>query len=313
MRSYLFFLCLSLTICHSLKGQGDCVLEVGDYCIQKSKTINFRSRPEVSDNVLKVIDNDKNNFGFYLIDDKIVNGFVQVRIWDFSVPDEENNNILLPDRIGWVAFSLVEFLQEIHLFMEGSNSTVYDDDINTMENLKLENRCTYSKQRHASSFYGRAKERLREKNYKGAISDFSQAIELLDKIDFGLQLRAITYRAYAKYSGDNYYGAIDDFNKVVENYSKIPSYLLYDMKNMKLINILFFRGSCYFMIGNYSKALTEMNQVISMDQQYGSAYFIRGQVKDYLNNKEGCCRDLSKAFDLGCDQAYEEISKRCKN
>lgn len=66
------------------------------------------------------------------------------------------------------------------------------------------------------------------------------------------------------------------------------------------------------MVGKYQTALSELNKVIAMNPLYGEAFFIRGQVKDYLHNKEGCCKDLSRAFDLGVEQAYDEISKRCK-
>ena len=45
---------------------------------------------------------------------------------------------------------------------------------------------------------------------------------------------------------------------------------------------------------------------------FGDAFFNRGLVLIYLKDKEKGCIDLSKAGELGIDDAYSVINKYCK-
>ena len=65
------------------------------------------------------------------------------------------------------------------------------------------------------------------------------------------------------------------------------------------------------MLKNNQTALSDLNLLISLYPNYGNAYFYRGQLKDILNDIDGCCKDLSKAGELGIKDAYDEIKKRC--
>ena len=71
------------------------------------------------------------------------------------------------------------------------------------------------------------------------------------------------------------------------------------------------KAYCNIMLKNYQIALTDLNLLISLFPNEATAYFYRGQLKDIMNDTEGCCKDLSKAGELGMKEAYDQIKKRC--
>ena len=61
------------------------------------------------------------------------------------------------------------------------------------------------------------------------------------------------------------------------------------------------------------KAIENYTKAISAFPYLGDAYFNRGLVQIYLKDKEKGCIDLSRAGELGVEDAYGVIKKFCED
>jgi tetratricopeptide (TPR) repeat protein len=103
--------------------------------------------------------------------------------------------------------------------------------------------------------------------------------------------RNITFHDYKK--------AIKDYNRAVKLAPNFI-YAYYNRANAKIRN------------KNFQQALNDYNKVIFLDNKFAEAYFNRGMTKIYLQkNTEGCI-DISKAGELGIDEAYTVIKIYCQ-
>jgi len=66
-------------------------------------------------------------------------------------------------------------------------------------------------------------------------------------------------------------------------------------------------SECY---NDYFRAINDIRKALSLNENSGEAYFFLGLLKLELPNEDGCM-ELSKAGQLGFDQAYREIANRC--
>ena len=177
-------------------------------------------------------------------------------------------------------------------------------------------------------FFLRGLSKLKVNQFSGAVIDFTKAISLsptnqngywskgsrlekLDDIYFlscneGLSKEykyydAYYFRGFAKYYMEDYYGAIDDMNL----------FLTFEKTNSNPI--------CYYIVGisnnklgKNNEALIYLSKVIELDPENADALLARGKVNIKLGNKENGCKDLSKAGQLGKEEAYELIKKSCQ-
>ena len=65
--------------------------------------------------------------------------------------------------------------------------------------------------------------------------------------------------------------------------------------------------------GGYSGLFSKTPRTEDLDFFKADAYFNRGLVLIYLRDSEKGCIDLSRAGELGVDDAYSVISKYCEN
>ena len=72
------------------------------------------------------------------------------------------------------------------------------------------------------------------------------------------------------------------------------------------------RGYTKYKLEDFYGAVKDYNKAIELNASYAKAYFYRGLVKIILNQKDIGCLDLSKAGELGFENAYEMIKKLCK-
>ena len=70
-------------------------------------------------------------------------------------------------------------------------------------------------------------------------------------------------------------------------------------------------GNLYCLSGKLVESVDSYTTAISLYPYMGDAYFNRGLVLVYLKDKEKGCIDLSRAGELGVDDAYVVISKYC--
>ena len=98
---------------------------------------------------------------------------------------------------------------------------------------------------------------------------------------------------------EDYYGAIEDFNKAI---------LLNPNYSMAYLH----RGECKFFLDDGS-CYGDFNKCLEIDSKNAECYYYRGlTLIDSGQKKEGCL-DLSKAGELGDEDAYEAIRKYCND
>jgi tetratricopeptide (TPR) repeat protein len=73
------------------------------------------------------------------------------------------------------------------------------------------------------------------------------------------------------------------------------------------------RGYVHAILKNYGAALVDFTSCIDSDQIVPEAMYNRGLINIYLNKYSEGCSDLSKAGEMGIDNAYRVIFKYCKN
>jgi len=134
-----------------------------------------------------------------------------------------------------------------------------------------------------------------EKDYIGAIKDYTKAIELNPRMAYAYSRRGLT-----KYMLQDYYGAISDYGKSLEI-------------NPNEVEVYYLRGHAKFLLKENEEAILDLNTAIKLDSIYIDAYYVRGIIRiTFLKQKEGGCLDLSKAGELGKEEAYEAIKRFCQ-
>lgn len=83
-----------------------------------------------------------------------------------------------------------------------------------------------------------------------------------------------------------------------------------DLPNLAVIpyNI----GNTYILTEELEQAVNEYNEAIRIDPRFSEAWFNRGLVRLIKGEKQNGCADISKAGELGLNQAYSLIQKFCK-
>jgi len=135
-------------------------------------------------------------------------------------------------------------------------------------------------------------------DYQGAISDFNKALELNPE-DYNTYGR----RGWAKFNLQDCRGAIFDFTKAIEGSQDKAQYYVV-------------RGEAKYYLKDYAGAISDFNWVVNSFQgdrsQRSQAFFWRGLVKiDNGVKKEGCT-DLIKSGKLGNAKALEIYEIYCK-
>jgi len=116
------------------------------------------------------------------------------------------------------------------------------------------------------------------KDYRGAITDYNEAIRLNPNY-----AETYTYRGIAKYQLADKEGAISDYNEAIRIN---PNYA--DAYNN--------RGSAKYGLGDKQGALTDYNEAIRLNPNHALAYNNRGLAKSDLGDKEGAITDYTQAI-----------------
>ena len=134
--------------------------------------------------------------------------------------------------------------------------------------------------------------------FKEAIYDFTKVINTKSNVSKIQRAQSYKSRGEAKNQLKDVFGAMEDLNMAI--------LLAPSLKASYLV-----RGNIYFNKKNYSLALKDYNKVLSIDNNDIDALINRAKIKLKLNDRKGGCLDLSRAGELGSDEAYELIEVFC--
>ncbi len=128
------------------------------------------------------------------------------------------------------------------------------------------------------------------------ISSIENNVQVLSMDDTGSTRARVRDQVVRQY---DYTDALEDMQKAAETVPDIP-YIYYNLGNLYCLSAEHINS-----IDNYTKA-------IELYPYMGDAYFNRGLVLIYLKDKEKGCIDLSRAGELGVQDAYGVIKKYCE-
>ena len=169
----------------------------------------------------------------------------------------------------------------------------------------------------ALNYYGQAVEKAAAKDgvehmyeafylmNRGALR--AEMIEFIASIESNVQVLSMddagTTRARVKDQitrSYDYTDAIDDMKDASEIIKDLP-YLYYNL------------GNLYCLSSEHINSIENYTRAIELYPYMGDAYFNRGLVLIYLKDKEKGCIDLSRAGELGVQDAYGVINKYCED
>jgi S1-C subfamily serine protease len=193
-----------------------------------------------------------------------------------------------------------------------------------------------------SAYFYRALAFKKMKRNVDAIKDFSEAIKLNNDHTDSYFMRALI-----KSEMGDLLGAIDDYDEIIkrEDTAKPEFYIMATVYNNKGYSLLRLnrldeaiiyinkalkmasnesyiwgsRGEYYFKKEDYSKCIKDMQTSIEVSSKSlasnskpGQSYYLMGLSKIYLGKILEGCKDLSKAGELGIEDAYKAISENCQ-
>ncbi len=129
------------------------------------------------------------------------------------------------------------------------------------------------------------------------ISSIENNVHSLSMDDEGNTRARVRDQIVTKY---DYSEALEDMQKAAEIAPELP-YAYFNLGNLYCLSSQFTAS-----IENYTKALQRYPAM-------GDAYYNRGLVLIYIKDKEKGCIDLSRAGELGVQEAYSVIKKYCEN
>ncbi len=128
------------------------------------------------------------------------------------------------------------------------------------------------------------------------ISSIESSVQVLSMDDTGNTRARVKDQVVRQY---DYTDAVDDMRKAAEIVPDIP-YIYYNL------------GNLYCLSSEHISSIDSYTKAIELYPYMGDAYFNRGLVLIYLKDKEKGCIDLSRAGELGVQDAYGVIKKYCE-
>lgn len=201
------------------------------------------------------------------------------------------------------------------------------------QNAKNQNNSNANSNNTSNDFGNIGMRHMQNKEFASAIRNFSKFLETDEN-----NTDIIFFRGLSKSELGDLYGAISDYDKVIELNSNYPMQynkigMAYNNKAYSYVKLKEYdkalpfvekaleldksewyfwdtRGEIYLNLGNYDKSISDLDKAIKIKENPNS-YFLRGLAKIKSGQKVKGCKDLSKAGELGNEDAYTEIAKYC--
>jgi len=127
--------------------------------------------------------------------------------------------------------------------------------------------------------------KLNQKDYQGAVDDFSQVLAINPN-----NFDALLGRAEAYYWQRDFEAAINDYDLLLQQNDNNATYF-------------FNRGTANAFLENYEEAIADYNEAIRLDPEYANAYNNRGNNYNDLKEYEKAIADLNEAIRLDPEHA----------
>ena len=127
------------------------------------------------------------------------------------------------------------------------------------------------------------------------ISSMENNVQILTLDNTGATRARVKEQAYKSY---DYTSAIHDMKRAAELMPELP-YTYYNL------------GNLYCLSNDLPESINQYTRAIDLYPFLAEAFYNRGLVLIYLQDKEKGCIDLSKAGELGVQDAYGVIKKYC--
>lgn len=146
----------------------------------------------------------------------------------------------------------------------------------------------------ATAYFDKALKKAEAGNTKGAISDYTKAINMSPKF-----VEAYQNRGVAKVKLNDLKGALADFNKTIE------------LDNMNA-DALTGRANVNYKLLNYNQAIEDCTSSLGLNPKDYIAYNLRGLAYNKIGDKKNSCKDFSKAIELGSQSAIKNKATFCR-
>jgi tetratricopeptide (TPR) repeat protein len=130
----------------------------------------------------------------------------------------------------------------------------------------------------ADYYYRRADERFEQKDFRGAIAEYTQALRL--KPDYA---EVYNSRGHARQNLQDYQGAISDYDRAIRFRPHFSG-------------AFFNRGQSRFNLRDYRGAIADYDQAIRMAPSFASAFAGRGEARLKLQDYHGAIADFDQAI-----------------
>jgi tetratricopeptide (TPR) repeat protein len=164
------------------------------------------------------------------------------------------------------------------------------------QSTTYEDRLTETIQQDSTMLYPyleRAQQRFEGGYYKGAVEDYTSALEI-DPRDPEIWLG----RGLAREKSKDFEGAFSDYTKAID---------LKDDFFKAWIN----RGNVLFKLERYNDAIDDFNVALIYQSNYAPAIYNRAMAKIKMKDKTGACEDLKLAESMGMEIEAKVRSKIC--
>tara|TARA_B110000902_G_scaffold263498_1_gene342669 strand:- start:24 stop:1598 length:1575 start_codon:yes stop_codon:yes gene_type:complete len=153
------------------------------------------------------------------------------------------------------------------------------------------NNNSYNRNNEAEKYHISGISKHNSKDFYGAISDFTKAIELNPDNDVLYYNRGVSKSWLLDHKG-----AISDYTKAIG-------------LNPDEANFYYNRGVVKHELKDYTGAIADATKAISLKPNYAIAYYKRGNAKSWLKDHKGAIADYTKAIELNPDETKFYISR----
>jgi len=143
----------------------------------------------------------------------------------------------------------------------------------------------------AEDYFARALNKQNQSDFKGAIADYNQAIQINPKY-----ADAYYGRGLAKYTLRENQGAIADYNQAVRI-------------NPNLSEAYYVRGGMKSELRDKQGAISDYDQAIRINPNFALAYYDRGNEKSELGDKQGAMSDYDQAIRIAPNYTVAYINR----